>query len=320
MPEAVLAHVVARPEQERLPDLLLGPEQLGRRLRAGHRPRGRGRLRARRERTELGDALAGRRRALAVPRVAQTGRGGRLDVDVADQQRLGELRSPCDDVALVVDDERVAVEDELVLTADERAERDCRDRVLGPLRDHLLALRALAGVVRRGRDVHDQPRAGQRLVAERCARDPDVLADGDPDRHAVDVDQRAALAALEVAVLVEDAVVGQAVLAIDALHGAVGDDCGGVEDVVVAFREADDRDEAADRLRDPLERRPRVRQEVGLQQQVLRRVPGDRQLREEDDLSPGGRGALQVVEDQPLVALEVADDGVDLREGDPHAH
>ena len=70
---------------------------------------------------------------------------------------------------------------------------------------------------------------------------------------------------------------------------------------------------------DPLERRPRVGQEVRLQQQVLRRVAGDRQLREEDDLRAGGRGALQVVEDQPLVALEVADDGVDLREGDPHA-
>ena len=108
------------------------------------------------------------------------GRGG-LEVDVADQQLLAELRRARDRLAGVVDHEGVAVEDELVLAADEPAEGHAGEVVARALGEHPLALGALAGVVGRGRDVEDQRRAGQRLVAGRRAGLPDVLADGQPD-------------------------------------------------------------------------------------------------------------------------------------------
>ena len=77
----------------------------------------------RREQLDGGARSAGSR---AVAGVAPAlGRGG-VEVDLADQQLLLELRGAREQRAGVVDDERVAVEDELVLAADERAERVAR--------------------------------------------------------------------------------------------------------------------------------------------------------------------------------------------------
>jgi hypothetical protein len=206
----------------------------------------------------------------------------------------------------------VPVEDQLVLAPVERAERDRREVVAGALGDHLLALEALAGVVGRGVDVDDEPRAGQRLVGQRRAGDPDVLADRQPDLDAVDLDDRAARAALEVAQLVEDAVVGQVDLAIDRLHGAVGAHRRGVVGVLGALGEADDRHDALGVGSDALDRGACVGEEVLLEQQVLGRVAGDHELGEQRELRPGLAGAREVRSDQGLVAGDVADGGVEL--------
>ena len=129
---------------------------------------------------------------------------------------------------------------------------------------------------------------------------------------------RPARAALEVAQLVEDAVVGQVDLAVDGLHAAVGEHRGGVVDVVGALGEADERDDALRVGGDPLDRRARVGQEVLLEQQVLGRVAGDRQLGEERELRAGLARARELLADLGLVAGDVADGGVDLGEGDAH--
>ncbi len=250
--------------------------------------------------------------------VAEANRRRCLDVDVADEQLHAELGCAGDQLARVIGDERVTVEDEFVLSADERAERDRGDGVLGALGDHPLSLQPLAGVVGRRRDVHDQPRSRERLVAGGRARHPDVLADRQPDRNAVDLDQRPAFAVLKVAVLVEDAVVGQAVLAVDAADSAVSQHRRAVVDVVAALREADHRDDPVGIGGDPVERVARVREEVLLQQQVLGRVARDRKLREQRKLGACAARLRQLLADLPLVAVEVADDGVDLREGEPH--
>ncbi len=123
------------------------------------------------ERLAAGRWLGSRRR----------GGGGRLEVDVADEQLLAELGGAGDGRAGVVDHAGVAVEDELVLAADEPAEGDAGDVVAGALGEHALALGALAGVVGGGGDVEDQRGAGERLVAGGRAGLPDVLADGQPD-------------------------------------------------------------------------------------------------------------------------------------------
>ena len=70
--------------------------------------------------------------------------------------------------------------------------------------------------------------------------------------------------------------------------------------------------------RDPLDRGARVGQEVLLEQQVLGRVAGDRQLGEEHELRAGVARLGDAGEDARLVAGDVADDRVELGEGDPH--
>ncbi len=215
--EAVLAHVVAQAERERAVDL-----GLDRRERLGERP-------ARFGRSALGWGGGGQRRqqpraALGAARggslagIAQARRGGRLEVDVAHEQLLAELRGARDRRAGVVDHARVPVEHELVLAADEPAEGDAREVLSRALGEHVLALGALAGVVGRGGDVEDQRGARQRLFAGRRAGLPDVLADGQAKARGPEVDDRPAGARLEVALLVEHAVVGQVDLAVDRAH------------------------------------------------------------------------------------------------------
>ena len=72
---------------------------------------------------------------------------------------------------------------------------------------------------------------------------PDVLADRQADLCPPSSISAGPRAALEVALLVEDAVVGQVDLAVDRLHGAVGEHRERVVDVVLALGEADERDD-----------------------------------------------------------------------------
>src|SRR6476646_8578999 len=55
------------------------------------------------------------------------------------------------------------------------------------------------------------------------------------------------------------------------------------------------------------------------QQQVLRRIAGDGELREEDEVRALCLRRLEAVEDQLPVSVQIADDGVDLGEGESHA-
>ena len=111
----------------------------------------------------------------------------------------------------------MAIEDELVLSADEIAEREVGARVASTRHEHLLTVLGLADVVRRCREVHDQLRSRERQVGRRRARLPDVLADREPDGRLPDPEEDELTALGEVAVLVEDAVVREEVLAVDGL-------------------------------------------------------------------------------------------------------
>ena len=93
---------------------------------------------------------------------------GRIDVD--DEELLLESGRTRDDLAGVVEHDRVPVEDELVLPADEVAEREVRAGVAGACHEHLLAVLGLADVERRGREVDDQLRAREREIRRGRAR------------------------------------------------------------------------------------------------------------------------------------------------------
>jgi hypothetical protein len=152
----------------------------------------------------------------------------RRQLQVGHREVLLELGGARDGLAPRGDDDAMAVEDQLVLSAHQVAHREGGAGLPRALLDHLLPREALAAVIGGGRGVHDQAGAREGLHRGGRARVPDVLADREPHADPGHLDQRRAVARLEVAALVEDAVIGQEHLAVGRPHGAVGDDRGGV--------------------------------------------------------------------------------------------
>ena len=88
----------------------------------------------------------------------------------------------------------------------------------------------------------------------------------------------------EVAVLVEHAVVREEALAVDGLHLAAGEHEAGVVEVAVEVRTADEHRRPAGFACDRLHRAFGGADEARSQQQVLRRIAGDGELGEEDEV------------------------------------
>jgi hypothetical protein len=212
----------------------------------------------------------------------------------------------------------VPVEDQLVLPPDEVAERHVGARVARTRDEHLLAVFGLADVERRGRQVDDQLRAGEREVGRRRAGLPHVLADRRADQDVAVLQQEEVVPRREVAVLVEDAVVGQETLAVDRLDLARRAYRARVVEVAVEVRSADQRRDSARGACDLVERALGGADEPGAQEEVFGRISGDCELREEDEIRMGLLRLLQPAEDALAVAVEVADDGVDLGERESH--
>ena len=216
----------------------------------------------------------------------------------------------------MVDDQRVPVEHELVLASDERAERDHGEVVASALDEHPLALEPLADVVRGRGDVDQDGGAGERLIGSGRSGLPDVFADGQPDGQVADRDQRPLRSRLEVALLVEDAVVGQDHLPVDGLHRAVGEHGAGVVYVLGKLGESDQRHDPVDLRGEELECLACIAEEVLLEQQILGRVAGDRQLRKQHQLSAGALRGVDPVGDLFLVTGDVPDRRIHLAQGE----
>jgi hypothetical protein len=239
-----------------------------------------------------------------------------LQVQVADQQLLLELAAARQQVAARVEHHAPAVEDELVLAAHrvQVAEKD--GAVTGPSGEHSLAELALAAVERGGSDGDNDFGASETLAAGRITGVPDILADREPDPGSGHAEDRRLRAGLEVAVLVEDAVVGKILLAIDAGQPAIAHDGGRVVDVIVLIDEAHDEGQAGAGGRDLFQGTQVVVDEALPQEQVLGRVARNGQLRKAEQVHAELAPALDVLEDLGHIALEIADRGVDL--GQPH--
>jgi hypothetical protein len=230
--EPVLADVVARAQHERLVALV---DRWQRDSRAG-RQRRRRHL-GRRGQRDPREGLGGPQLLLAAPRVVQARVEDGVEVEVGDDEVLGELAAPGHRLAALVDDQAAAVEDQLVLAAHHVDEGQAHQVVRRPGGDHPLALVSLAGVVRRGVDRHHQLGAGQGLPRGGPGRIPDVLADVDGEGGLAQLEHRRLGAGLEVAVLVEHAVVRQVLLVVDPAQRAVVQDGRRVEDVVTLVHE-----------------------------------------------------------------------------------
>jgi hypothetical protein len=229
--------------------------------------------------------------------------------------------------------EGVAVEDELVVAADLGAvgERQAvAPRVAG---DDAPPERELSHLEGRGRDVQEEVRPVLGLPRDRVGLVeppapeglvvPGVLADGQAQAPPLELDGGVVGGGLEMPVLVEDVVGGQQGL------GPAGDDLAPVEEDGpvddgasragrVGLHAADD--EA--RLFDPAggggQGLPVGAQEVGLFEEVARRVAAQGELRGQHEVGPR-RPRLGVGGPHPGdVPGHVADDGVDLGERDLH--
>ena len=133
-----------------------------------------------------------------------------------------------EDAAARVEDHARAVEDEFVLAADhvDVAEEDAV--VGGAAGEHVLAEGAFAAVVGGAVDVDDGLCAGGLLDVGGAVVEPDVFADVDADAGGADVVDGGGVTGGEVALFVEDAVVGEEDFAVDVDEFAVVDDGGGV--------------------------------------------------------------------------------------------
>ncbi len=130
---------------------------------------------------------------------------------------------------------------------------------------------------------------------------------------------------IEVAPLVEDIVGGQERLAHDVGHPAAVDQGGAVVETAPVGRlaplgEPDQRRgrPAGPRRGQRVERGARRLDERGTLEQVLGRIPAERQLGEDGQRGAARLGRSQGLQHQPAVPVEVADGGVDLRERDLH--
>ena len=239
-----------------------------------------------------------------LPQVAGDGR-----VEVRDEQVLLERSAAGEYRSLRSDDETVAVEDQLVLAAHGVAERQEAAVIAAAGGEQHLPLPALAPVIGRGREVDDDLRAAVHgRPFGRTAGHPDVLADGDAHPPAVEIDHERLASRQEVAALVEDGVVREAVLAVQRRDPTVGQDRGGVVEpgggghgLAAAgcpgrcrhgFRDADAGNDAGGAGRHLAERGGGVLYEARFEQEVFRRVAGERQLGKQGDVgSPLSRFA-----------------------------
>ena len=105
----------------------------------------------------------------------------------------------------------------------------------------------------------------------------------------------------------------------DRLHLALGADVAGVEELSLdGMGSADHEHDALGGDGDLVEGARGGAQEPRAQEEVLGRVAGDRELREESQVGPGLFQLLEPAEDQVAVPLQVADHRIDLCEPDPH--
>ncbi len=123
------------------------------------------------------------------------------------------------------------------------------------------------------------------------------------------------VAGLEVAFLVEDAVVWEEDLVVDANQGAVVGHGGGVEGLALSVHKANDHRHAARGGDDAVQAAAAFVDEVRLEEEVLGRIPGEGKLRECHQIGVYLPGPVDPLQDLGGVAFEVANGGVDLRHG-----
>src|SRR5215212_4289044 len=216
---------------------------------------------------------------LAGPGIVEALHERLVRIQVHEQEFFPELGSPRHERALRIEDHRMPVEDELVLAAHEIAEHDVATVIRSSNAEHTLSEGALASVVGGGRDVQEHAGSRECLFVRRSARVPDVLAHAHPDEVAIEVHERRSRTLPEVAVLVEDTVVGEVMLVVAVQDLAPREHGAGVVQVSVEVDEADGGHHVLRNLPGELAESPHILlDKARAHQEVLGRIAGDGQL------------------------------------------
>ena len=227
------------------------------------------------------------------------------------------------DRAVGVERKRGAVEHQFVLAADlidvnERQSRlgDARDADVEPHVDLIAPVRRTVG--------HDKDFGaglGQALddILVIAPVGPGVLADRQAEPHAAKADRPGHRAGGKDALLVEHAVIRQVDLETDGVDAAAGEQRIGIIELAVLHpgRAHEHGGSAVGGVaRQGLDRSPAGGLERRLEHQILRRITGDKELGERDDVGAVPRGFRPRLAGAFEIAGDVADDRVKLRHGD----
>ena len=189
-------------------------------------------------------------------------------------------------MSVAIGQHRATVEHQRVLSADHVEVGDGAAGLLRALRQQVIATCVLVTFERRGVRHQHQLGTGFARLVQRLGK-PQVLADDQADRHAIDLEHAGSAVGVDIkiATLVEHRVVGQLALAVGGDDLAVAQHAGRVvQHGAGRFRPANHRGDALHRRRDLTQRRFAVGQEHGPEQQVLRRIAADGQLRKQDQV------------------------------------
>ena len=107
-------------------------------------------------------------------------------------------------------------------------------------------------------------------------------------------------------------------LAIDASQLPVREHRARVREIAIEERAADERGDPLGGGSDLVERGAGGLDEARAEEQILGRIACDGELGEQDEIGPGAACLTDRVDDERSVAGEIADDGVELREREPH--
>ena len=202
----------------------------------------------------------------------------------------------------------------------------------GDRRDHLAAHPQLAQTERRRAEIDDNLRAlcGETAyklpIVERARQvvlGPDIFANRHTNPATGDGEDFATLAGLEVTIFIKHIVGRQQRLEALAHRLAALEQGGGIEKWLpasfVSIDVTDEERNGSDAAVQALDYLQILRHETRFENEVLRRVTGRGEFGSEHQLRPARRESLVGAEDFVKIAAQIADDGIDLRDADPHA-
>jgi hypothetical protein len=232
-------------------------------------------------------------------------------------QALLEGRRAHDHLAGAIHHEGIAVEHQLVLTAQQVHVHHGQSQVAHAAPDDVLAIALLVDFEGRGVQHHEHLGAGG-FRQLRGLGLPDVLADQDADAKTAEIHHRRLAARLEIALLVEDLVVGQAALAMRGAHLPTFDERGGIEDLRAGvLREADEKAAAGLGATHGGHALLHRDAEAPMEQQVFGWIAAERELGQHQQVRVQIlAGTLRGRDDLLRIARDIAHEQVQLPEGE----